>query len=231
MNTLHTFGCSYTEDFENVFSDGPQRKYVNDYLDGVMPPTWSKVLANLLGYKTVNTAKGGTGNETIFENVCKLSPNFKKGDMVIIQWTENHRFRWPNHEGYWVNQLPNWGIDIPTLSEMTRDEIFYIRDHPLYRKELYNYHILLEQFALSRGFDIYFWSMGENIVTELPRDKKYLLSDKLDSNYSKYFGKMNAQTITQETNGVIFDGHYSKIGHEVIGNLFYEHIITPRPII
>ena len=49
--------------------------------------------------------------------------------------------------------------------------------------------------------------------------------------YRTYFHKMKAYTVTQETNGIISDGHYSKIGHEVIGNLFYEHIITPCPII
>jgi len=44
--------------------------------------------------------------------------------------------------------------------------------------------------------------------------------------YAKYFGLMNAYTISQETDGVNSDGHYSKTGHEVIGKLFYEHIIS-----
>ena len=80
----------------------------------------------------------------------------------------------------------------------------------------------------SKGYRIVATTPHKNDCTidKLPVDKKYLLSDKLDSNYPKYFAKMNAQTITLETNGVIFDGHYSKIGHEVIGNLFYEHITT-----
>ena len=48
----------------------------------------------------------------------------------------------------------------------------------------------------------------------------------LINNYAKYFGLMNAHTISQETNGVNSDGHYGKNGHEVIGKLFYEHIIS-----
>ena len=242
MNTLYTFGCSYTQDFEDINShlhDGQkpaQLKYVDEFLDGVMPPTWSKVLSNLLGYDRINMAQGGTGNETIFENVCKMSPNFKKGDMVIIQWTENHRFRWPsdNYDNLWTQQLPNNYWKIPTLSKLTFEEIIVIRNHPLYRKQLYNYHILLEQLALSVGFDIYYWSMSQDIITELPKDRKYLLSDKLKdwyNVYSKYFHKMKAYTVTQETNGLISDGHYSKTGHEVIGRLFYEHITTSRFII
>jgi hypothetical protein len=229
MNTLYTFGCSYTQDFEKVYPDDAQLKYVDEFLNGIMPPSWPKVLSKLLGYDCINTSRGGIGNETIFENVCKMSPNFKKGDMVIIQWTENHRFRWPNPDGHWVNQLSNWVNEIPTLSQITRDEIIVIRDHPLYRKELYNYHTLIEQLASSVGFDIYYWSMGENIITELPKDKKFLLTDKFDKityNYPKYFHKMNAQTIIQETNGVNLDGHYGKGGHEIIGRLFYEHIIS-----
>ena len=242
MNTLYTFGCSYSQDFEDIYShlhDGQkpaQLKYVDEFLDGVMPPTWSKVLSDLLGYDRINMAQGGTGNETIFENVCVLSPQFKKGDMVIIQWTENHRFRWPSddYDNLWTQQLPNNYWKIPTLSKLTFEEMTVIRNHHLYRKELYNYQTLLEQLALSVGFDIYFWSMGENIITELPIDKKFLLSNKFKdwyNEYRTYFNKMMAYTVTQETNGVISDGHYSKTGHEVIGNLFYEHIITPRPII
>jgi hypothetical protein len=238
MSTLYTFGCSYTQDFEDInphLHNGlkpAQLRYVDEFLNGVIPPTWSKVLSNLLGYDRINMAQGGSGNENIFENVCVMSPQFKKGDMVIIQWTENHRFRWPNSEGNWVQQLPGWKIDIPTLSKSTYEEIIVIRDHSLYRKQLYNYHILIEQLALSVGFDIYYWSMGNNIITELPKDKKFLLSDKLDNsnylnnNYNKYFRIMNGYTVTEETNGLISDGHYSKTGHEVIGRLFYEHITS-----
>lgn len=239
MNTLHTFGCSYTQEFELLTPNDPQIKYVNEFLNGIIPPTWSKILSNLLGYNQVITAQGGIGNETIFEKVCKMSPNFKKGDMVIIQWSQNHRFRWPhnnnpNHKGYWVNQIPNFCNELPTLSKTTQDEIFLIRDHPLYREQLYNYHVLIEQLARSVGFDIYYWAMGEKIISELPKDKKFLLSDKFDKvshNYFTYFNKMNAYTITQETNGVIYDGHYGKTGHEIIGKLFYEHIITSKSVL
>jgi hypothetical protein len=232
MSTLYTFGCSFTQDFEKLSPDDPQIKYVNEFIGGIIPPTWSKILSNLLEYDRVNTSSGGIGNDVIFENVCKMSPNFKKGDIVIIQWTQNHRFRWPhnyydNHDGFWVNQIPNYYREIPTLSKRTFEEILLIRDHPLYRKQLYNHQILIEQLAMSVGFDIYYWAMGEKIISELPKDRKFLLRDKFDRfshNWFTYFSKMNAHTITQETNGVILDGHYSKTGHEVIGKLFYEHI-------
>jgi hypothetical protein len=76
--------------------------------------------------------------------------------------------------------------------------------------------------------------MADNIITELPKDKKYLLSDKFNeifSNYPKYFGKMGALKISEETNGVNSDGHYGKGGHEVIGKLFYEHITKPNSLL
>jgi len=232
MNTLYTFGCSYTQDLEKLNPNDPQIKYVNEFLGAIIPPTWSKILSNLLGYDIVNAAVAGIGNEVIFENVCKMSPNVKKGDMVIVQWTQNHRFRWPhnyNGDEFWVNQIPNFyhGDKIPTLSKGTFEEILFIRDHPLYRKQLYNHQILIDQLAISVGFDIYYWSMGEKIISELPKDRKFLLTDKFDEfshNWFTYFNKMNAYTINQETNNVISDGHYGKIGHEVIAKLFYEHI-------
>lgn len=228
---LYTFGCSYTQDFEKLDLYDYQMTYVNEYLNGIFPPSWPRVLSNLLSYDVVNSALSSNDNETIFEDVCKLSPKFKKGDIVIIQWTQNHRFRWPSHdeENKWVKQLPNWYIEIPTLSKSTFEEVVVIRDHLLYRQQLYNQQTLLEQLSISVGFDIFYWSMADHLITELPKDKKYLLSNKLDSkfcNYSNYFNKMNAYTITQETEGSIFDGHFSKIGHEVIGKLFYEHITS-----
>lgn len=229
---LYTFGCSYTQDFEKLNSIDIQMTYVNEFLNGITPPSWPIVLSNLLLYDVVNSAIGGNDNETIFEDVCKLSPKFKKGDMVIIQWTQNHRFRWPsyNEENKWVRQLPNWYLEMPTLSKSTFDEVVVIRDHRLYRQQLYNQQTLLEQLSSSVGFDIFYWSMASNLlVTELPKDKKYLLSDKLKPkycHYSEYFDTMKVHTIAKETNGVINDGHYGKTGHEVIGKLFYDHIIS-----
>ena len=185
MNTLYVFGCSYSEDFENVpknthTGDKPaQLKYVDEFLNGVYPPTWSKVLSNLLGYKRVNEAKGGSSNLQIFENVCKQSSNFKKDDIVIIQWTNNSRFRWPSNTG-WVPVLSNLFHDGIGISIETYEEILVSRTHKLYREEIYNYQNLINTLADSVGFDNFYFAKDRNLFFEPPKNKKSLLSKHLN---------------------------------------------------
>jgi hypothetical protein len=235
MNTLYVFGCSYSEDFENVFSqlhDGnkpAQLKYVDEVLNGVYPPTWSKVLSNLLGFERVNKAQGGSSNLQIFENVCKESGNFKKGDIVIIQWTHNSRFRWPSeNNGGWIPILPSLYQNTYGLSKETYEEILVSRTNKLYREEIYNYQNLLNTLAESIGFNNFYFAKDENLLIELPKNEKFLLSDYFDYNkkidISTVLSNMGVTTVTQETNGLISDGHYGKDGHQKIGEIFYNLI-------
>jgi hypothetical protein len=233
MNTLYTFGCSFTEDFENIIyyphiGDKPsQLKYVDEILNGKYPPTWSKVLSNLLGFKRVNKAQGGSSNLQIFENVCKESSNFKKDDIVIIQWTHNSRFRWPSDTG-WTPVLPSLFHDGIGISIETYEEILVSRTHKLYREEIYNYQNLINTLSDSVGFNVLYFAKDENLLIDLPKNKKLLLSEYFDCdkkiNITTVLSNMGVTTVTQETNGLVSDGHYGKDGHQKLGEIFYEYI-------
>ena len=58
--------------------------------------------------------------------------------------------------------------------------------------------------------------------------KKYLIgnliSDKHPSILSLIYGYENA-TITDETNGLINDGHFSEQGNKILSDLFHQHIL------
>ena len=49
----------------------------------------------------------------------------------------------------------------------------------IYSDEIYNYENLIEQYSLSKGFDVYFWSTDNDIIinlseTKLKQKKEYL---------------------------------------------------------
>jgi hypothetical protein len=58
---------------------------------------------------------------------------------------------------------------------------------------------------------------------------QFLLSNQFDFNrnirINEIFRNNGVITVSEETNEVVMDAHYSKIGHQKIGELFYDHII------
>jgi hypothetical protein len=70
--------------------------------------------------------------------------------------------------------------------------------------------------------------MDDKLLLELPKNYRHLLSEYFDYNKDiniiTIFEKNGVTTVTQESNGLISDGHYGKRGHQKIGELFYNHI-------
>ena len=234
MNTLYTFGCSYSEDFENIFEnlhDGKkpaQLRYVDEILNGIKPMSWPKVLGHLLNYDVINKAQGGSSNPQIFENICKLSNEFKENDIVIVQWTKNNRFRWPSNYG-WIPMLPNgYHNNGYNISLKTFEEILVSRSHKLYVEEIYNFQNIVTSLSTAVGFQVFYLSMDDELLIELPKNNRYLLSEQFDHKRNigirTVFEKNNVKTISQESNNLISDLHYGKQGHQRIAELFYDHI-------
>ena len=234
MNTLYTFGCSYSEDFENIsetLHNGKkpaQLRYVDEILGGIKPPTWSKVLGNLLNYEVINKAQGGSSNPQIFENICKLSNEFKKNDIVIVQWTKNNRFRWAG-KTQWIPLLPNnYHHSNFDISQITFEELLVSRSHKLHRDEIYSFQNIINSLSDAVGFQVFYFAMDDKLLLELPKNYRHLLSEYFDYNKDiniiTIFEKNGVTTVTQESNGLITDGHYGKIGHQRIAQLFYDHI-------
>jgi hypothetical protein len=230
---LYIFGCSYSEDFENVpkfITDNlksAQIRYVEEFLMGITPPTWSKVLSEFLNCDRINSAVGGSSNPHIFENVCRYSSEFKKGDIVIVQWTKNSRFRWPSRGG-WIPMLPSNFNKNDKISLTTFEETIVARSHRLFREEIYMYQNLINSLSDAVKFNVYYFAMDEKLLVDLPQNNRHLLSQyfiyEKKIGISEIFNKNGVITISQETNNKISDGHFGKIGHQKIGELFYEHI-------
>jgi hypothetical protein len=240
MNTLFTFGCSYTEDFERVVETTKdsnfmpaQRRYIENHLGGRIPKSWPQLLSEKLGFELKNYGIGGMSNYQIFEEICDHSDEFKNGDVIIIGWTHITRFRWIGNNNDWSPVFSQYTDNISKImSETTFNEILIQRTKKLYIKELYYYQKLLEQLSKSIGFEIYFWSSDDNIIykenKEFFTDKKYLLNDLISNNNNIFniIQKNGGKTINEETNGEIPDNHLAETGHRVQSELFYKHIIN-----
>lgn len=243
MNRLWTFGCSFTEEFISVPREGCTRwEYIDKFFNGTPPETWVTILANQLGYEPMNRGAmsgwphEGNCNDGIFNNICHYSNQFKKGDMVIVEWTFLERFKWVNVEhSKMTTVLAKQYCE--GASDSTMDETIVNKSHYLWVNELFVKQKMLQTLADNIGFDLYYWSVeGTYYKTkfdEIKNNKQYLLSDNFTKHQLERFviGRVydnRGMNITDETKGIIQDSHLAKSGHEVLGNLFYKDIIERR---
>jgi hypothetical protein len=240
MNTLFTFGCSHTEDFERVLETTKnsdfipaQRRYVENHLDGRTPKSWPQLLSEKLEIDLKNYGVGGMSNYQIFEEICEHCNEFKENDIVIIGWTHITRFRWAFNDGEWSSIFSDFTETTSELmNKLTHSEILVNRTNKSYVNEIYQYQKLLVQFCKLLGVKLYFWSSDDNLIykenKEFFTDKKYLLNDLISNNNNIFniIQKNSGKTINEETNGEIPDNHLAETGHRVQAELFYKHIIN-----
>jgi hypothetical protein len=201
MNRIHAFGDSYTEGqpMDCTFPPFVEWKKLRG---GTLPKCWVELLGEKMDMNISNHGRGGNSNYHTFEEVCKHSSKFNKGDIVIINWTYKTRFRWASFEkhsngepkyfdkqgnpsDYWRRMATNEYIeDYEFITKETKNEILKNRISNLYSEELYVYENLLEQYSKSKGFDLFFWSTDNEIIYNLPEDdfkvKKYILHNMLN---------------------------------------------------
>lgn len=261
MNIIHAFGDSYTEG-QPIDCTFPPFVEWKKLRGGTLPKCWVELLSIKMEMGFVNYAQGGNSNYHIFEDVCRYSHNFNSGDIVIINWTYKSRFRWPSFElhsdgnpkyfdkygkpsDYWRRIATNEYVeDYEFITKETKNEILNNRMSNLYSDEIYQYEHLLEQFAKSKGFELYFWSTDNEIIYNLPENefrlKKYLLSNILETgtyhnihmggDLMSYIVKMGGKTIIDETEGAVMDMiHLGEFGHIIQSKLFFEHITKYQP--
>ena len=233
MSTLYTFGCSFTEDYKDIYT--PYLEYKN-FKGGVYPKVWSTLLSEKLNYELVNKGKGGSGNQDIFTSLCKLAHQFKKGDIIIVEWTFMERYRLSDSYGLgWVHIGPSDSEDVlgneMIISKECQNYISVNRTLKPYREEIYDYENIIDCLAKSIGFEVFYWTIINDLIYDRPKEllhqRKYLLNDKVKDQFDNTFSivlKNGGQWISEETNGVINDFHMAEKGHQVQAELFHQHI-------
>lgn len=231
MPNLYTFGCSYTEGFniETTASYIEYKKYRGDF-----PKSWPEILSDKLNMNLKNFGRGAAGNQEIFTKFCKNCDEFKNDDIVIVQWSfmERHRFAIGNGPDDWDRYGPG-RVDTSKISQATNDEICVNRTLRPYRVELYDYMKIMDRLSQLIGFKLYYWTFLENFIynqrKEFLLQEKYLLCDKIkDQHYHAFRVAQDngSQTILEETKGVVNDLHLGEKGHQVLSDLFLNHILN-----
>jgi hypothetical protein len=101
MNTIHTFGDSFTFGHgcvENCTFNG-YYAYKNDNDD-----IWPNYLAKKLGMNVINYGKSGFCNEQIFDSIVRNFDSIQENDIVIIEKTYHNRLSVPT-DSEWVSAL------------------------------------------------------------------------------------------------------------------------------
>ena len=245
MNTLYTFGCSFTEDFTHfvdidVLNYNTRTEYIHKFCEGNPPDTWTDVLGKLLKYNTINLGAlnasksdltptiSGNSNESIFNNFCHVVHHINHGDIVIIQWSFIERFQWAD-ESYkrMVTILPN---QYSNNKSDVFDEIVINKSHDLWIDELFIKEKLINECANAKGFKVFYWSIDDKIYNrkyDIVKNKNnYLLLNKLNGKNSilDLIYNNGGNAITFETNNEIVDSHFGKSAHKVLGELIYNDI-------
>lgn len=230
MNTLFTFGCSYTEDYNTCRVD----TYVDykNYMGGQYPKSWPIVLSENLNFNLKNYGEGASGNQQIFHEVCKRCDEFNLNDIVIVEWTFLERYRLALDDSSWIKLGPGkiQNSRAP-ISEECHESIVVNRTLKPYVNELYDYEKIINRLSKSVGFKVFYWSIDNGILyntDNLLEKNHYLLNDMIKDRHDNAFlitFKNGGYKIIEETDGKIKDYHLGGTGHKVMGDLFYQHII------
>lgn len=195
---LHCFGDSYTEGYKNDMKFPPYEEYrkslgVDNPQD--MPPVWSEILGKKLRVKSFNHGRGGASNHETLLRICEQSKNFKKGDIVIINWTYVQRCLWDvdtnfddmdSHHPY--NNLtsitPHQGehYDPDNLFKKAYDIIAINRLTFSWTYEVLGYQQIIDTLSKSIGFDVYYWFTDDYLFNNFKKiedvnQPKYIIHD------------------------------------------------------
>jgi len=207
---LHCFGDSYTEGYKNDMKFPPYEEYrkslgVDNPQD--MPPIWSEILGKKLGMESVNHGKGGASNHETLLRICEQSKNFKKGDIVIINWTYVQRCLWDADTN--LNDMNKYNHPYNNLTSVTPHQGEHYDPNNLYKKtydiiainrltfswtyEVLRYQEIIDTLSTAMGFDVYYWFTDNYLFNNLKKiedvnQPKYIIHDLIrnwDSNILK----------------------------------------------
>lgn len=239
INNLHIFGCSFSSPYHEETDE--YRRY-KTFCGGSFPSTWFELLSNRMNLNLVNHGIPGAGNDMIFNRVIEQIRTIQKNDVVIIGWSFLSRFMWANHDTRkWINT--NFGRNHSVLNgteditEQTSNEIVFNRTSDntfhLYSEVINQRMELINYISDLVGFKVFYWSCDTYVLYNREiqdRDnQRIIMGDEIYmkweiDNMIKLIEKNGGERIKEETNQEIFDFHLGVSGHQVMSNLFYNHI-------
>lgn len=229
MNKLYTFGCSVTENLDNLPEWSPRIKYANEYCGGRYK-SWPEILGKKLNMETENYAalsagnklpfKLGNTNEDIMEALSLTSLDFKKGDIVIVQFTTLGRFRLALSNNNFDTILPGHIGNHKNKNSLI--DALENKSNTAFIRPLINNMNPFIKLSEVIGFDLWMWSNDDYIQEYMIplNNSRWLFND----NINELLPKLNAHPIAVVTDKKIEDYHLAQPGQEILANLIYNRI-------
>jgi hypothetical protein len=195
MNTLWTFGDSFTEGYGCSINDAYHINYYQN--DDKIWPVW---LSESLNADLKNYGMGGYSNDMILDSIIDNWRYIKKDDYVFIGSTYSHRFDIPMG-----NVLKSVVHSFPEKKDngLTNEEFetavnfqYHFSDNILYKNRQVKRFEWIKSLLQKKCKLVVIWDVQYDI--------------------------QNLETITGATNRKIVDGHLSYKGHKLLGEIFYK---------
>jgi len=211
MNTLHTFGDSFTFGYGCVehcsFTEYYKYKKEGDDI-------WPNHLAKRLGMNVSNHGKNAFCNEQIFDSIIKNFDSIKENDIVIIEKTYHNRLSVPTNSE-WVSAL---SIDYTT------NEHWKTKLEKVFSKEEvetlinFQYYFSLKKLYEKRNNDRF--NFIKKILIDNIKVKDCIIWD-MPKIYNSF------ESVKTATNGEFIDFHFSFKGHKQFAE-YIENIINKK---
>jgi hypothetical protein len=195
-NKLWIFGDSFSETFDQGnAAHNWKTNYIN--FKGYKPKVFSEIVAEKLNLECINTNLNGdaSDNPTILSRIIENIDNVNDGDVISVGWTTETRFRIVNfeHNDWNIINPISPVLDFPNISPRTFEEIGVNRTHSLYFNELCDWAKLVNRLFIKNKVIQWTWA--------IPRVMKF-------------------HSISDDTNGLLKDNHWSERGHQEFAEWF-----------
>ena len=214
MSKLWVFGDSFSATNDRPVLESWRLDYVK--WKGYVPKVFSDFLSDKLGISARNMGVSGADNYTIIDTIIDSLSKINSDDIIIIGWSTTIRFRVASKSNNFLTIRPNDldnnistindSSDLTDIAVNCLNEIIVNRSDKIYIDEI-NRYIKLINFMYANNVIIH-WSPFKQEIEGMyvtPIEPKI-------------------ERITEETNGLLYDQHFSEHGHEQISEYFYKLI-------
>jgi len=236
MNSLWSFGCSFTAEYHPVNCNPPNNyDLFREYRGKELPDVWPTILSEKLEYKNENKGIGASSNYSIFYQFCDFCKNFKKGDIIIVGWTSIYRFLLANPQTQHLSDvLPS--PEYEWIPRNIQEWIHVNRTEETWYSEIVYFTKIILEMCNDKGVHVFFWSFENNIPSYVTSklfsegyetiENNFIMGEtpQLPIKTDIEFGHYGNVTIKDETNGEVDDVHYGELGHKLQAEFFYNKI-------
>lgn len=213
MNTIHTFGDSFTFGHGCVDNCTFKEYYVYKKKDDDI---WPNHLAKKLGMNVINHGKSGFCNEQIFDSIVINFDSIKEDDIVIIGKTYHNRLSVPT-DSEWVSALS----DNEITEEFRKPKLKkFFSNKEIETLINFQYYFSIKKLYEKRNNDRF--NFFKKILVNNIKVKDCIIWD-MPKLYDSF------ESINTATNGEFFDYHFSFKGHRQFAE-YMDNIINKKII-